>query len=97
MVDPEPWMRGFACLTRWPGLTEHSPSALDHASMPVWTFAISDDPSQPDQGSGFVRADSVERALALVDHPAANLFGPIPGDVPSVPVGEVVQWDAGKG
>lgn len=48
--------------------------------MRIWSFCINDDPAQPDLAAGFVRAETVEQALALVDDPRCNLYD-IPGDV----------------
>lgn len=48
--------------------------------MRIWSFCINDDPTQPDLAAGFVRAYTVEQALALVDDPRCNLYD-LPGDV----------------
>ena len=41
--------------------------------MRFWVFFISDDISEPCQGSGWVRAESANQALVLVDHISANV------------------------
>ena len=48
--------------------------------MQVWSFCINDNPAQPDLAAGFVRAETVEDALELIDDPRCNLYD-IPGDV----------------
>lgn len=47
--------------------------------MAVWSFTIAADQHSPSLGDGYVRAETVEAALAIVDHPDANLY-PCPDD-----------------
>jgi hypothetical protein len=47
--------------------------------MAVWSFTIAADQHSPSLGDGFVRAETVEAAIAIVDHPDANLY-PCPDD-----------------
>lgn len=42
--------------------------------MEYWCFSIAADQEGPELGSGQVRAESVEDALALVGHPETNLY-----------------------
>ena len=47
--------------------------------MAVWSFTIAADQHSPSLGDGYVRAETVEAALAIVGHPDANLY-PCPND-----------------
>lgn len=42
--------------------------------MRVWSFCIATSQNHPDEGRGFVRAETVADALALIDHPDANVY-----------------------
>ena len=48
--------------------------------MAIWSFCIAASLEDPDEGSGFVHADSAAEALRLVGHPETNVY-PCPDDV----------------
>lgn len=48
--------------------------------MKYWIFYISDDPSKPDLGNGWVRAQTAAEALKLVDQADANVVE-VPDDL----------------
>jgi len=41
--------------------------------MPIFTYSIAADQHRPSEGDGFVRAETIQEAVALVDHPEANV------------------------
>ncbi len=47
--------------------------------MPVFAFSIAADQHRPSEGDGFVQAETIEAAVALVGHPDANVY-PLPAD-----------------
>ncbi len=47
--------------------------------MPVFAFSIAADQYSPPEGEGFVRAETIREAVALVDHPDVNVY-PLPAD-----------------
>ena len=59
--------------------------------MAIWSFCIAASTEGPDEGSSFVRADSVEEALRLVGHPETNLYS-CHDDV-EMPEGEAVWFE----
>jgi len=63
--------------------------------MPVFAYSIAADPHGPSEGDGFVRAETIQEAAALVGHPEVNVY-PLPADAvwPGDP-GEAV-WQCGK-
>ena len=44
--------------------------------MPLFAFSIAADQHRPSQGDGFVRAETIQQAVALVGHPDANVLAP---------------------
>jgi len=62
--------------------------------MPVFAFSIATDQHRPSEGDGFVRAETINQAVALVGHPEVNVY-PLPPDAvwPGDP-GEAV-WRCG--
>lgn len=52
----------------------------DHTPMRYWVFYISDDHTKPDQATGWIRAETADAALALVNHPDANVVE-VPDDL----------------
>ncbi len=44
-----------------------------------WTFAVYDDTALPDSATGFVRAETVEHAFAMLPRDQTNLY-PLPDD-----------------
>ncbi len=47
--------------------------------MPVFAFSIAADQHRPLDGDGFVRAETIREALALIGHPDVNVY-PLPAD-----------------
>jgi len=47
--------------------------------MPVFAHSIAADQHRPSEGDGFVRAEAIQEAVALVGHPDANV-SPLPAD-----------------
>jgi len=47
--------------------------------MPVFAFSIAADQYSPSEGDGFVRAETIQEAVALVGHPEVNVY-PLPVD-----------------
>ena len=45
--------------------------------MPVFAYSIAADQHRPSQGDGFVRAETIHEAVALVGHPDVNVY-PLP-------------------
>ena len=41
--------------------------------MPVFAYSIAADQQRPSEGDGFVRAETIQETVALVDHPEANV------------------------
>ncbi len=64
--------------------------------MPVFAYTIAADQDRPSEGEGFVRAETIQAAVALVGHPDVNVY-PLPADAvwPGEP-GEAV-WQCGWG
>ncbi len=62
--------------------------------MPVFAFSIAADQHRPPEGDGFVRAEAIQEAVALVGHPEVNVYE-LPADTvwPGEP-GEAV-WQCG--
>ena len=50
--------------------------------MPVFAYSITADQHRPSQGDGFVQAESIRQAVALVGHPEVNVY-PLPADAVS--------------
>ena len=47
--------------------------------MPVFAFSIAADQDRPSEGDGFVRAETIQRAVALIGHPEVNVYA-LPAD-----------------
>ena len=47
--------------------------------MPVFVYSIAADQYSPPEGEGFVRADTIHEAVALIGHPDVNVY-PLPAD-----------------
>ena len=47
--------------------------------MPVFAYSIAADQDRPSQSDGFVRAETIRQAVALVGHPEVNVY-PLPDD-----------------
>ncbi len=47
--------------------------------MPVFAYTIAADRDRPSEGDGFVRAETIQQAVALVGHPEVNVY-PLPPD-----------------
>ncbi len=62
--------------------------------MPVFVYSIAADQDRPSEDDGFVRAETIRQAVALVGHPEVNVYQ-LPADAvwPGDP-GEVV-WRYG--
>ena len=62
--------------------------------MPVFAFSIATDQHRPSEGDGFVRAETINQAVALVGHPEVNVY-PLPPDAvwPGEPGG--IVWQCG--
>jgi hypothetical protein len=41
--------------------------------MPLFVYSIAADQHRPSQGDGFVRAETIRQAVALVGHPDVNV------------------------
>ena len=41
--------------------------------MPVFAYTIAADQHRPSEGDGFVRAETIQQAVALVGHPDVNV------------------------
>ena len=41
--------------------------------MPVFAYSIAADQYSPPEGEGFVRAETIQQAVALVGHPEVNV------------------------
>ena len=42
--------------------------------MPVFAYCIAADQDRPSEGDGFVRAETIQQAVALVGHPKVNVY-----------------------
>ena len=42
--------------------------------MPVFAYTIAADQHRPSQGDGFVRAETIQQAVALIGHPEVNVY-----------------------
>lgn len=64
--------------------------------MPVFVYCIAADVEAPPAGTGYVRAESAEEAVALVEHPETNVY-PLPADAewPGEP-GAVIHREAAR-
>lgn len=59
---------------------------IDKPAMPIWIFAINDDPRQPDPRAGYVRAPDLEAGCRAIYHPAMNLWElPPDAELPGAP------------
>ena len=47
--------------------------------MPVFAYSIAAVQHRPSQGDGYVRAETIQQAVALVGHPDVNVY-PLPAD-----------------
>ena len=47
--------------------------------MLVFVYSIAADQHRPSEGEGFVRAETIQEAVALVGHPEVNVY-PLPPD-----------------
>ena len=47
--------------------------------MHVFAYTIATDQHRPSEGDGFVRAETIRQAVALVGHPEVNVY-PLPAD-----------------
>ena len=41
--------------------------------MPVFVYTIAADQHRPSEGDGYVRAETIQEAVALVGHPEVNV------------------------
>ncbi len=58
--------------------------------MPVFAYSIAADQHRPSEGDGFVRAETIQEAVALVGHPEAKVYAlPVDAAWPGEP-GEAV-------
>ena len=74
-----------------PGLNPPLSASPQDRAMAIWSFCIAASVEGPDEGSGFVRAETVEEALGLVGHPETNLY-PCHDDV-EMPEGAAVWFE----
>ncbi len=42
--------------------------------MPVFVFSIAAEAHRPSDGDGFVRAETIRQAVALIGHPEVNVY-----------------------
>ena len=47
--------------------------------MPVFVYSIAADQDHPSEGDGYIRAETIHDAVALIGHPEANVY-PLPAD-----------------
>ncbi len=47
--------------------------------MPLFAYSIAADQDRPSEGDGFLRAETIQAAVALVGHPDVNIY-PLPAD-----------------
>ncbi len=47
--------------------------------MPDFAFSIAADQDRTSEGDGFVRAETIQEAVALIGHPDVNVY-PFPAD-----------------
>ncbi len=45
--------------------------------MPVFAYSIAADQDRPSDGDGYVRAETIQQAVALVGHPEVNVYARI--------------------
>ncbi len=45
--------------------------------MPTFAYSIAADQDRPSEGDGYVRAETIRQAVALVGHPEVNVY-PLP-------------------
>ncbi len=62
--------------------------------MPVFAFSIAADQHRPSEGEGYVRAETIQEAVALVGHPEVNVYELPPDAVWPGDPGEAV-WQCG--
>ena len=62
--------------------------------MPVFAYSIAADQYSPPEGEGFVRAETIRQAVALVGHPEVNVYELPPDAVWPGEAGEAV-WRCG--
>ncbi len=62
--------------------------------MPVFTYSIAADRHRPSDGDGFVRAETIQQAVALVGHPEVNVYALLADAVWPGDPGEAV-WRCG--
>jgi len=62
--------------------------------MPVFAYTIAADQHRPSDGDGFVRAETIHEAVALVGHPEVNVYELPPDTVWPGEPGEAV-WRCG--
>ncbi len=48
--------------------------------MPVFAYSIAAHQDRPSEGDGFVRAETIQQAVALVGHPKVNVY-PLPANI----------------
>ena len=65
--------------------------------MPVFAYSIAADQHRPSEGDGFVRAETIHEAVALVGHPDANVYPMPPDAVWPGDAGEVIWCSLEKG
>ncbi len=47
--------------------------------MPIFVYSIAVDEDRPSEADGFVRAETIQEAVALIGHPEVNVY-PLPAD-----------------
>ena len=47
--------------------------------MPVFAYSIAADQARPSKGDGYVRAETIQQAVALIGHPEVNVYA-LPAD-----------------
>ncbi len=47
--------------------------------MRVFVYSIAADQDRPSEGEGYVRAETIQQAVALIGHPEVNVY-PLPAD-----------------
>ncbi len=62
--------------------------------MPVFAYSIAADRDRPSEGDGYVRAETIQEAVALIGRPDTNVY-PLPVDAvwPGEPGG--IVWQCG--
>ncbi len=61
--------------------------------MPVFAYSIAADQDRPSEGDGYVQAETIQQAVALVGHPEVNVY-PLPAD--AVWPGDPVDWSGAR-